>query len=192
MEKSLLTENQERKKVLGKKKRKKKKKKQAQRRKKEDHSVEKRKISFVKETCNDEAPRWRPYFEQRSRRPTKICHTLIQNTLSTEADLTKIFLSITLISIKTKHINSMFIIDDNNKTRQQKRSIENRVSASRIIHRTIITQHNNFYYYLYACKTVVFIIIYSSIELTLVFDRTDFWFRSKRPSIELTCYQVTK
>ena len=42
------------------------------------------------------------------------------------------------------------------------------------------------YYYLYACKTVVFIIIYSSIELTFVFDRTDFWFRSKRPSIETT------
>ena len=58
--------NQERKKVLGKKK-----------------------ISFVKETCNHEAPRWRPYFEQRSRRPTKICHTLIQNTLSTEADFCK-------------------------------------------------------------------------------------------------------
>ena len=57
-----------------KKKRKRKKKKQAQRRKKEYHSVEKR-----------NAPRWRPYFEQRSRRPTKICHTLIQNTLSTEA-----------------------------------------------------------------------------------------------------------
>ena len=74
------------------------------------------------------------------------------------------------------------------KPRQQKRSIENRVSASRILHRAIITQHKNFYYYLYACKTVVFIIIYSSIELTLVFDRTDFWFRSKRPSIELTCY----
>ena len=48
-----------------------------------------KKISFVKETCNDEAPRWRPYFEQRSRRPTKICHTLIQNTLSTEADFLK-------------------------------------------------------------------------------------------------------
>ena len=46
--------NQERKKVLGKKK---KKKKQAQRRKKEYHSVKKRKIFFVKETCNDEAPR---------------------------------------------------------------------------------------------------------------------------------------
>ena len=67
----------------------------------------------------------------------------------------------------------MFITDDNNKTRQKKRSIENRVSASRIIHRTIITQHNNFYYYLYACKTVVFIIIYSSIELTFGFDRND-------------------
>ena len=35
-----------------------------------------------------------------------------------------------------------------------------------------ITQHKNFYY-LYACKTVVFINIYSSIELTLAFDRTD-------------------
>ena len=76
------------------------------------------------------------------------------------------------------------------KPRQQKRSIENRVSASRILHRAIITQHKNFYYYLYACKTVVFIIIYSSIELTLVFDRTDFWFRSNwlLVSIELTCY----
>ena len=52
--------------------------------------------------------------------------------------------------------------------------------------RAIITQHKNFYYYLYACKTVVFINIYSSIELTLVFDRTDFWFRSKRTSIETT------
>ena len=29
------------------------------------------------------------------------------------------------------------------------------------------------YYYLYACKTVVFIIIYSSIELTFGFDRND-------------------
>ena len=82
--------NQERKKVLGKKKKKKKKKeKTGPKKKKEYHSVEKRKISFVKETCNDEAPRWRPYFEQRSRRPTKICHTLIQNTSSTEADFYK-------------------------------------------------------------------------------------------------------
>ena len=47
----------------------------AQRRKKEYPSVKKRKISFVKETCNVRAPRWRPYFEQRSRRPTKLCHT---------------------------------------------------------------------------------------------------------------------
>ena len=47
----------------------------AQVRKKEYHSVKKRKISFVKETCNVGAPRWRPYFEQRSRRPTKLCHT---------------------------------------------------------------------------------------------------------------------
>ena len=36
----------------------------AQRRKKEYHSVKKRKISLVKETCNVGAPRWRPYFEQ--------------------------------------------------------------------------------------------------------------------------------
>ena len=56
-------------------------------------------------------------------------------------------------------------------------------------HYTTHTQHRNFYYYLYAWKTEVFLIIYSSIELTLVFDRTDFWFRSKRPSIETTCYQ---
>ena len=51
---------------------------------------------------------------------------------------------------------------------------------ARILHRAIITQHKNFYYYLYACKAVVFIIIYSSIELTLGFDRNDL--RSKRPS----------
>ena len=44
---------------------------------------------------------------------------------------------------------------------------------ARILHRAIITQHKNFYYYLYACKAVVFIIIYSSIELTLGFDRND-------------------
>ena len=61
------------------------------------------------------------------------------------------------------------------KLRQQKRSIEICVSSSRIFHRAIITQHKNFYYYLYACKTVyvVFIIIYSSIELTFGFDRND-------------------
>ena len=51
------------------------------------------------------------------------------------------------------------------------------------------TLHNTrTFYYLYTCKTVVLIIIYSSIELTLVFDRTDYRFRSKRPSIETTCY----
>ena len=59
------------------------------------------------------------------------------------------------------------------KPRQQKRSIENCVSSSHILHRAIITQHKNFYYYLYACKAVVFIIIYSSIELTFDFDRND-------------------
>ena len=59
---------------------------------------------------------------------------------------------------------------------------------ARILHRAIITQHKNFYYYLYACKAVVFIIIYSSIELTLGFDRNDL--RSKRPSIEMTCYLI--
>ena len=79
--------NQERKKVLGKKK--KKEKEIRKNRPKEKREREKRKIFFVKETCNDEAPRWRQYFEQRSRRPTKICHTLIQNTLSTEADFYK-------------------------------------------------------------------------------------------------------
>ena len=49
------------------------------------------------------------------------------------------------------------------------------------------TLHNTrTFYYLYTCKTVVLIIIYSSIELTLVFDRTDYRFRSKRTSIETT------
>ena len=52
------------------------------------------------------------------------------------------------------------------------------------------TLHNTrAFIYLYACKTVVFINIYSSIELTLAFDRTDFWFRSKRTSIETTGYR---
>ena len=35
----------------------------------------KEKISFVNEIWNVGAPRWRPYFEQRNRRPTKLCHT---------------------------------------------------------------------------------------------------------------------
>ena len=44
------------------------------------------------------------------------------------------------------------------------KEIENRVSSSRILHRAIFTQHKNFYYYLYAFKTVVFIIIYLLFE----------------------------
>jgi len=62
------------------------------------------------------------------------------------------------------------------------------VSVSRILHRAIITRHKNFYYSLYSCKTVVFIIIYSSIELTFGFDRNDL--RLRWPSIELTCYTI--
>ena len=75
--------------VKKKKKKKKKKEKTGPKKKERVPFCKKRKISFVIETCNDEAPRWRPYFEQRSRRPTKICHTLIQNTLSAEADFYK-------------------------------------------------------------------------------------------------------
>ena len=36
---------------------------------------EKKKNSSVKAISTDGAPRWRPDFEQRSRRQTKICHT---------------------------------------------------------------------------------------------------------------------
>ena len=71
-----------------------------------------------------------------------------------------------------------------------------KVPASRILHRAINTQHKNFYcfyLFMYACKTVVFIMIYSSIEttfasieLTFGFDRMNS--RSKQPSIELTRY----
>ena len=46
-------------------------------------------------------------------------------------------------------------------------------TVSRILHRAIITQHKNFYYYLYACTTVVFVIIYSLISIETTFNRTD-------------------
>ena len=36
--------------------------------------LRKEKRSFVKATGTGGAPRWRPDFEQRSRRQTKICH----------------------------------------------------------------------------------------------------------------------
>ena len=67
-EKSLLMEKS---KVFGKRKGK---KKQAQRRKKEYHSVKKRKNCVVIAIGTDVAPRWRPDFEQRSRRQTSLCH----------------------------------------------------------------------------------------------------------------------
>ena len=71
-----------------------------------------------------------------------------------------------------------------------------KVQASRILHRTIITQHKNFYYFylfMYDCKTVVFIMIYNSIETTFASIELAFGFdrmnpRSKQPSIELTRY----
>ena len=63
--------NQKRKKVLGKMK----KKKGAVRGKKEYRSVKRRKKIFVKATSSSGASRWRPDFEQRIRRQTKICHT---------------------------------------------------------------------------------------------------------------------
>ena len=63
--------NQKRKKVLGKMK----KKKGAVRGKKEYRSVKRRKNIFVKATSSSGASRWRPDFEQRIRRQTKICHT---------------------------------------------------------------------------------------------------------------------
>ena len=50
----------------------------------------------------------------------------------------------------------------------------------------INTQQNFYYFYLYACKTVVLIIIYSSIETTFGFDQMKSL--SKQPSIELTRY----
>ena len=90
-----------------------------------------------------------------------------------------------LPSVSQKHacLSSLFCFrprTPTTKDRQQKRSsiaaAKARGSASRILQRAINTQHKNFYYlymYLYACKTVVFIIIYSSIELTFGFDRND-------------------
>ena len=62
--------NQKRKKVLGKMK-----KKRGRKRKKEYRSVKRRKKIFVKATSSSGASRWRPDFEQRIRRQTKICHT---------------------------------------------------------------------------------------------------------------------
>ena len=83
-EKSLLMENQKRKKVVGEKKKKKEKKKGLKEerkstnlsKKREYQSVKKRKrTSLVKATGTGGAPCWRPDFEQRSRRQTKIYHT---------------------------------------------------------------------------------------------------------------------
>ena len=86
-EKSLLMENQKRKKVVGEKKKKKNKKKKKTglkeerkstnlSKKREYLSVKKRKrTSLVKVTGTGGAPCWRPDFEQRSRRQTKIYHT---------------------------------------------------------------------------------------------------------------------
>ena len=80
-EKSLLIENQKRKKVVGEKKKKKKGLKEERKstnlsKKREYQSVKKRKrTSLVKATGTGGAPCWRPDFEQRSRRQTKIYHT---------------------------------------------------------------------------------------------------------------------
>ena len=62
--------NKNRKKVLGKKR---KKKNRPQEERKGTILSRKEKKSFVKVT--EGTPRWRPDFEQRSRRQTKICHT---------------------------------------------------------------------------------------------------------------------
>ena len=80
-EKSLLMENQKRKKVVGEEKKKKKGLKEERKstnlsKKREYQSVKKRKrTSLVKATGTGGAPCWRPDFEQRSRRQTKIYHT---------------------------------------------------------------------------------------------------------------------
>ena len=62
--------NQKRKKVLGKMK----KKRGRKRKERVPFCQEKEKI-FVKATSSSGASRWRPDFEQRIRRQTKICHT---------------------------------------------------------------------------------------------------------------------
>ena len=69
----LLREEEERRRWL--KKKRKKKKELAQRRKTQNQSIKRRNNSSVKATGTGGAPRWRPDFEQRSRRQTKICHT---------------------------------------------------------------------------------------------------------------------
>ena len=63
--------NQNRKKSLAKKGKKERKKQQKERK---YYSVKKKK-SFVKANSTGGTPRWRPDFEQRSRRQTKICRT---------------------------------------------------------------------------------------------------------------------
>ena len=80
MEKSLFIENQTRKKVYDKKKNKinnnikKKTKTRPKEERKSNILSRKEKRSFVEATGIGGAPRWRPDFEQRSRRQTKICH----------------------------------------------------------------------------------------------------------------------
>lgn len=70
----LFTKGRRRETSLVKKKKRKKKKELAQRRKTQNQSIKRRNNSSVKATGTGGAPRWRPGFEQRSRRQTKICH----------------------------------------------------------------------------------------------------------------------
>ena len=74
---------------------------------------------------------------------------------------------------------------------RQTRSSRSQISQNRMMNQYTTQELLLYNFYLYACKTVVFIIIYSSIEITfasielsLNFDRMNS--RSKQPSIEVT------
>ena len=88
--------------------------------------------------------------------------------------------SMTSTSLVTPCFGKKFVTDIADQERRERNPDNKKDQLKTTLHNT------RTFYYLYTCKTVVLIIIYSSIELTLVFDRTDYRFRSKRPSIETT------